>query len=335
MSYVPDTAQPAVSIILPTYDRLAFLREAVASVLAQTFSNWELIVVDDGSTDDSVAWLKSLARAANHRRPRTAHRTQGAAAQRRPRARARRVDRLPRLRRPLAAAEARAPSCLARREPRHPLELHRARVHRRRRRTRFRSIDSRSWKPHSGRILGKSIEMEANIALPSVIAERALLREVGGFNEAWRSAEDYELWLRLAERCDCGLLDEPLLEVRKHRASHGPATGREPRLRDDVSKLRRSVARRGASVAGSNRRRVSRSRRRRHVRRSATVERRTTGARHRAPDPADVAVRIPRGGARTSVAWFDRQSIAPPYPGHDPLRVDRVAMAVDALQEIR
>lgn len=42
---------PIVSIITPTYNRAAFLSIAVNSVLAQTFSNFELIVIDDGSTD--------------------------------------------------------------------------------------------------------------------------------------------------------------------------------------------------------------------------------------------------------------------------------------------
>jgi glycosyltransferase involved in cell wall biosynthesis len=43
----------AVSIVLPTYNRAAFLPEALAAVRAQTFIDWELIVIDDGSTDDT------------------------------------------------------------------------------------------------------------------------------------------------------------------------------------------------------------------------------------------------------------------------------------------
>jgi len=41
-----------VSIIMPSYNAAAFISETIASVLAQTYENWELILVDDCSTDD-------------------------------------------------------------------------------------------------------------------------------------------------------------------------------------------------------------------------------------------------------------------------------------------
>jgi len=47
--------QPAVSIILPTFDRAPHLTDAIDSVLAQSFTDWELIVVDDGSSDETFA----------------------------------------------------------------------------------------------------------------------------------------------------------------------------------------------------------------------------------------------------------------------------------------
>lgn len=44
---------PKVSIVLPTYNRAAYLGNALQSVFAQTVGDWQLVVVDDGSTDDT------------------------------------------------------------------------------------------------------------------------------------------------------------------------------------------------------------------------------------------------------------------------------------------
>ncbi|HNW26158.1 MAG TPA: glycosyltransferase [Candidatus Gastranaerophilaceae bacterium] len=49
-----------VSVITASYNYAEFLKEAVESVIAQTYTNWELIVVDDGSTDNSVEVIKEF-----------------------------------------------------------------------------------------------------------------------------------------------------------------------------------------------------------------------------------------------------------------------------------
>ena len=52
---------PKVSIVTPTKNRSALLREAIASLQEQTYGNWEAVVIDDGSTDDTHTWMQKLA----------------------------------------------------------------------------------------------------------------------------------------------------------------------------------------------------------------------------------------------------------------------------------
>lgn len=52
---------PRVSVLLPAFNALATLPLAVASIRAQTFTDWELLVVDDGSTDGAAEWLRAQA----------------------------------------------------------------------------------------------------------------------------------------------------------------------------------------------------------------------------------------------------------------------------------
>lgn len=65
--------QPLVSIIIPTYNRAHLIGETLDSVLAQSYTHWECIVVDDGSTDNTpevlVAYCAKDTRFQYHKRP--------------------------------------------------------------------------------------------------------------------------------------------------------------------------------------------------------------------------------------------------------------------------
>tara|TARA_R110000850_G_scaffold25797_1_gene74156 strand:- start:8694 stop:9710 length:1017 start_codon:yes stop_codon:yes gene_type:complete len=68
-----NTEEPLVSIIIPTFNRAHLIGETLDSVLAQTYQNWECIIVDDGSTDNTAEvvgnYLETDARFQYHHRP--------------------------------------------------------------------------------------------------------------------------------------------------------------------------------------------------------------------------------------------------------------------------
>lgn len=224
---------PAVSVVLPTYDRLEYLKEAVDSVLAQTITDWELIVVDDGSTDATVAWLESLGdeRIIVVRQPHTGNRSAlrnlGVA-----RARARWIafldsddlwvpDKLSRQLEQLAANPSRRWSCTG---------------------VRFidgtgATIAQRGGRPYvaeSGWILERLLMFTAAATTPSLMVEKALLDDVGGFDDAILFRQDYDLELRLAARSEIHALPEVLTVVRDH-AGRTSSTSR-------VAELHRATA---------------------------------------------------------------------------------------------
>jgi glycosyltransferase involved in cell wall biosynthesis len=50
---------PLISVVMAVYNRAAYLERSIGSLLKQTFNNWELIAIDDGSSDNSYSVLKN------------------------------------------------------------------------------------------------------------------------------------------------------------------------------------------------------------------------------------------------------------------------------------
>jgi glycosyltransferase involved in cell wall biosynthesis len=208
---------PEVSIVLPTFNRLPYLRPAVESVFAQTFRNWELIIADDGSDEETVAYVAGLANPPQVRVIGLPH-TGNPGAVRNAAWRAARGEYIAFL----DSDDVWLPEKLA-------LQVAslRSRPERGWSHTAFAVIDdsgelltgarARRWPAAEGWILERLIRMEIVIAIPSVIVRRPLLERVGGFDPKQRMCEDYDLWLRLAGLSEIDGVHETLLHVRSHR----------------------------------------------------------------------------------------------------------------------
>jgi glycosyltransferase involved in cell wall biosynthesis len=215
MSAVPA---PRVSVILPTYNRMPYLRQAIESVLAQTAGDWELIVADDGSDDDTRGYLAQLHddRVRPLRLGHLGHpgKVRNAAL---PHARGQYVAFLDSddwwEREKLAsqlAAHAEHPDCGWSY-------------------TWFRSVDEQghdlpsTYHPReiSGMIVGPLLSGSAIVITPSVMVDRALLQRTGGFDESLAVASHLELFVRLALRSPVLLVPRVLVARRTHADNYG------------------------------------------------------------------------------------------------------------------
>lgn len=196
---------PRVSVIIPTYNRAAWVREAAASVLAQTYRDFELLVVDDGSADATPEGLARLAgpvkvlRRAKQRGVSAARNLGVVAAQGEWLAFLDSDDLwLPeKLARQMAYLAAHPDLLICQTEElwiRNGIRVNPPGTHR---------------KP-GGDIFLPSLK-RCLVSPSAVMLHRRLFEEVGGFDETLPAAEDYDLWLRIAWRCTVGLLPEALV----------------------------------------------------------------------------------------------------------------------------
>jgi teichuronic acid biosynthesis glycosyltransferase TuaG len=199
---------PTVSVIIPAYNAETFLARAIRSVEAQTFRDFEIVVVDDGSTDGTAAALHAFSGVRFIRQPHL-----GAAAARN-RALEEGTGELVAF---LDADDEWLPEKLARQlqfmdEQGSYCSYTDSYVVRDGRRRRYSALAH----PYGGQILAPLIEdwlNQAFITINTVIASRTLVQSVGGFERGIPTAsnEDYGLWLKLALRgTRFDYLDEPL-----------------------------------------------------------------------------------------------------------------------------
>jgi glycosyltransferase involved in cell wall biosynthesis len=216
------TLEPAdVSVIIPTFNRSRWVREAVDSVLHQTVKPKELLVVDDGSTDDTVV---ALERYGNAIRVLRLKENRGVSA-----ARNRGIEAsLGRYVAFLDSDDLWLPRKLAVQMAyvrEHPdIRIHQTDEIWIRNGVRVNS-GMRHQKPE-GWIFEKSLEL-CLISPSAVMIEKRLFEEVGLFDERYPACEDYDLWLRITCRFPVGLVPKPLIVK---RGGHADQLSRLPVL---------------------------------------------------------------------------------------------------------
>jgi glycosyltransferase involved in cell wall biosynthesis len=207
---------PTISVVIPAYNAARFIGDALASIRAQTLRDIDVIVVDDGSTDSTVAKVQGFAPSLDItiiRQPNA-----GPAAARNHGVRRARGRFCAFLDSDDVMLPERLESQLALFQAHPSLGL----VH-----TDLMTFDDRGIihrtrhafsNPCGGAVLDRLL-IDNFITTSTVMAPKERLIEAGLFNEKRRVSEDFELWLRMASRWTIGFVDRPLVQYRRRPGS--------------------------------------------------------------------------------------------------------------------
>ena len=198
---------PLVSVIIPTFNRAEWLPDAIGSVLEQTYGRIELIIVDDGSTDQTLEVARSFGDALTYlccdHGGVSAARNRGVAASQgellafldsddmwRPNKAAAQVELM--LQRPDVEVCYTDEIWI-----RHGVRVNPKQIHQK----------------YSGWLFESSLP-RCIISPSSVMMRRSLWEQLGGFDERLPACEDYDLWLRMTVRAPVALIPERLIVKR-------------------------------------------------------------------------------------------------------------------------
>jgi glycosyltransferase involved in cell wall biosynthesis len=200
---------PKVSVVIPAYNAMTYLPETVESVLEQSFTNFEVLIINDGSLDHIVQWASGLV---DPRVKLISQENQGLSA-------ARNTG--------IAQAQGEYIAFLDADDLWAPTKLEKqvrclednpaaGLVH-----TWMVLVDERG--KSTGRVMTsnaegdvwKQVVVQNLIACPSVMVRRCCFETVGVFDRNLRSVEDWDMWIRIASRYPFAAIKEPLAYYRQ------------------------------------------------------------------------------------------------------------------------
>jgi len=253
------TARPAVSVILPTFNRLHYLRQAVESVFAQTFTDWELVIADDGSHGETLEYLQQLRDSPRVKLLLLPHSGNVSAV------------------RNTALREAQgdyfafldSDDLWTSRKLEVQIAVLRCRTDCKWSYTGFQVVDaqlaplSRAIRPlmADGWIIEHLLNAKTAIMVPSVVVERGLINSVGLHDESLRhGGGDYEMCTRLALHSPAAYVDQPLVLIRRHAEHSWDDITCCRDFAEALERIRRSVTRADLLPVIRKRRAIARAR---------------------------------------------------------------------------
>jgi glycosyltransferase involved in cell wall biosynthesis len=199
---------PRISVIVPAYNAAVYLPHAIDSVLAQTYLSWEIVIVDDGSTDNTRAVVESYRPKLQDRLRYIRQPNRGVSAARNTGIRAARGEFIALL----DADDVWLPRRLERGVKAMDADPDAGLVH-----ARVARIDTRGSvtgqlkvepKYLSGRIARHIYTRHAHLICTTVMFRKSCLETTGWFDEAMQVTEDRDLWFRIALRYKVAYIDE-------------------------------------------------------------------------------------------------------------------------------
>ncbi|MCK5096853.1 MAG: glycosyltransferase [Desulfobacteraceae bacterium] len=192
---------PIVSVVIPTYNRKDIISRAIESVRNQTYKNYEIIIVDDGSTDGTVDYIKNHY---NNKIHCISQENQGASSARNKGISEAKGKYIAFLDSDDEWVDSKLTTQVAFLEENPEIALLCGRTYRS---DNIKKVNS----PLAQKITGNLFTIlysHSFVSTPTVIVKKDVLDQVGAFDLNYKSAEDFDLWLKITHDYQCAFLPD-------------------------------------------------------------------------------------------------------------------------------
>ena len=217
---------PKVDVIIPAYNAAKYLPIAIESVVAQTFEDWRILLIDDGSTDNTVEVIAPFLRQLGPKLQYIHQQNKGLPAARNTAIRNSSAEFLALLDADDVWLPRRLSESLKRFENHPQVGLTYGFNDRIDQEGRIVDRFDRPQKHGEGRIARYIYMRKVDLNCPTITFRRKCIDEVGLFDESLRATEDRDMCLRIALRYEVGLVPEVIAHYRMSPSSMSTDTGR-------------------------------------------------------------------------------------------------------------